>query len=130
MVNGLSATRATSRTRWFLRGLAALMVFVQFAAAAAACPDYVGGQHRIPQNCASVIDRHEGASDQICASDFVPANQAPASERTIQLPDLGPPVAVAALWPAAPSAQQAQPRHDAAPLSPVPRFLTLRRLLR
>lgn len=130
MVNGLSATCGTSRTRWFVRGLAALMVFVQLAAAAAACPDYAHGQHGVPQNCAPVADPDGGASDQICASDFAPANQAPASERTVQLPDLGPPVAVAALWPPAPSAQQAQPRHDAAPLSPVPRFLTLGRLLR
>ena len=130
MVNGLSATCSASKTRWFVRGLAVLMVFVQLAAAAAACPDYAHGQHGVPQDCAPVTDRHQGAGDQICASDFVAADQAPASERTVQLPDLGPPVAVAALWPPAPPAQQAQPRHDAAPLSPVPRFLTLHRLLR
>jgi hypothetical protein len=130
MVNGLSATCATSRTRWFLRGLAALMVFVQLAAAAAACPDYAHGGHGVPQNCPPVTDPHQGTSDQICASSFAPTNQAPASERTVQLPELGPPVAVAALWPPAPPAQQAQPRLDAAPLSPVPRFLTFLRLLR
>lgn len=129
MVNGNAETRHSRTLRFFSRFLAALMVFAQLSAAAAICPDYVTGARGGHEACAQEPGQREGTNDQMCASEFVPANQMSAVNPAVEVPDLPLTLTVAALWPAVPSVQVPQPRQNAAPLAPVPRFLVFGRLL-
>jgi hypothetical protein len=106
------------------------MVFVQVAAAAATCFDHVGGERIAPQACGQALDQQHGAGDAICASEFLPANQMAADEPILRVPDPGPMLAVAALWPPAPQMRAQHAAPVAAPFASVPRFLTFGRLLR
>jgi len=130
MVQGASSPRLSSAIRSFWRGLAVFVLFVQIAAAAIPCADASPCGHGAQHASANVLDRHHGIGSELCASAFVPANQVPAIDPTLLVPDLGPAIAVAALWPSAPAVQVAQARQVVQPFAPLPRFLTFGRLLR
>ena len=129
MVNGNTDVRRTRTFRWLSRCLAALMMFAQLSAVAAICPDYVAGVRGGHEACAHELGQRQGTNDQLCASEFVPANQLAAINPVVEVPGLALPLEVAALWPAAPAVQAPQPRQNNAPSAPVPRFLVFGRLL-
>jgi hypothetical protein len=106
------------------------MLFAQVAMAAGPCPDRIScGQGAIHAS-AHAIDRHHEDSPWFCASQFVPAIQGPAIDPASLAPDLGPTLSVVALWPPAPRVQETLAQQDVEPFAPIPRFLSLRRLLR
>jgi hypothetical protein len=118
--------------RVLARFLAAFMVFAQVAAAGAICPDLAAGRRGAMDSCAHAGRAHDAGSD-VCASAFVPAFQLPAFDPVARVPDLGPAVDLAGLWPQAASAPLLRApgaTRDAEPPAPVPRFLRLRRLPR
>lgn len=112
-----------------LRCLAALMVFAQLSAAAAICPDYdavrVGNRHA----CGQEFDRHHAGGDEMCVSDFVPANQIATVDSVIEVPGLVSSLTEAALWPPAPAVLTTAPKQDVPPIALVPRYLVFGRLL-
>lgn len=104
------------------------MMFVQALAVAATCPDYAGSGRPAQQACAQEINPHHAADDAVCASEFLPSNQVPASDALALAPAPGP-VAVAVLWPPTPQAQAPRPSAATTLPVPAPRFLTFGRLL-
>lgn len=129
MMNSHADAKHTRGFSLFLRCLAALMVFAQLSAAAAICPDYDAGRANPHHACGQEFGSHHADGDEMCASDFVPANQIAAIDPVIEVPGLVSTLTIAALWPLAPSVQTPPPQQDAAPIAPVPRYLVFGRLL-
>lgn len=130
MVTTASATNISPVIRLLWRCVGAFILFGQVATAAEVCHDYnacgSGAQHA----SSGVVDRHHGDRTEFCADEYVPASQVPATYSATPVPDLGPAITVVALWPPTPAVQLPQAQRDAEPSAHVPRFLTLRRLLR
>lgn len=125
-----SGSHLSPAIRLFWRCLAVFILFAQVAAAAEPCPDRISCGQGVLHASAHAIDRHHEDSPEFCASQFVPAIQGPAIDPASLVPDLGPVFTIVALWPPSPRVQETLAQQDAEPFAPVPRFLSLRRLLR
>lgn len=130
MVKRASVVNVSPLICFFWRCVAAFILFAQVAAAAEPCRDYTACGSGTQHASCSVLDRHHGDRTEFCANEFVPASQAPVIDPANLVPDLGPAIAVVALWPPTPAVLVSQAQRDAEPFAPVPRFLTFRRLLR
>lgn len=130
MVNADTVVGRTRTFRLLSRCLAALMMFAQLSAAAAICPDYAAGASGGQEACAHQASQRQGTNDQMCASEFVPANQIAAVNPVVEVPDMPFVLAAAALWPPAPSVRTPRPLRDAGSFALIPKFLVFGRMLR
>lgn len=130
MEKGQSRFPLTGTMRLFLRFVASLMVFAQLSAAAASCPDYLSAGHRSHHPCAQRLVHHQDSGDELCASDYLPANQMAATSPGVDAPTAPPITVAAATFPPAPMVQERPASPIADPVATVPRFLIFGRLLR
>lgn len=106
-----------------------LVVFAQGATAAELCLDYAFGA---PSSALQISSPdcfpHHGQDDMVCATDVVPSDQAPSSERSSAAADLAPALFRLSIQQPPAPLQQRHARTGSPP-APISQFLLFQRFL-